>query len=233
VLTVAVDVPTVGLAEGTVRDDKIVGGRGFEVDLAAAVARRLGLRLRLVEVPFAQTFAPGSKAFDVAIEHVTITPGRARAVDFSRPYFVTNKGVLLASGVPAPTTLAQLRTLRLCAQSSTTSLAYLRTRLKPLRPPHEFPAPSDVLRALSDGFCQGMVADLPILSAVRRGDPTLYGPLAGQIATHERYGAVFEKGSKLRGPVDRALAALVAAGTVDRLATRWFGRGWDTIRTLH
>ena len=45
VLTVAVDVPTVGLAEGTVRNGRVVGARGFEVDLAAAVARRLGLRL--------------------------------------------------------------------------------------------------------------------------------------------------------------------------------------------
>ena len=232
VLTVAVDVPVTGLAEGTVRNGRIVGARGFEVDVAGAVARRLGLRLRLVAVPFGQTFAPGAKAFDVAIEHVTITRARARAVDFSRTYFVTNKGVLLANGVAVPKSLADLRRLRLCAQSSTTSLAYVRTRLKPRRPPHEYPAPIDVLRAVSDGFCQAMVADLPILAATKRRDPTSYGPLAGQIATRERYGAVLQKGSLLRRPVDRALASLVAAGTVDRLAVRWFGPGWDEIPTL-
>jgi polar amino acid transport system substrate-binding protein len=232
VLTVAVEVPVTGLAEGTVRDGKVLGARGFEVDLAAAVARRLGLRLRLLAVPFAQTFAPGAKPFDIAIEHVTITPARARAVDFSRSYFVTNKGVLLASGVPVPKSLADLRKLRLCAQSATTSLAYLRTRLKPRRPPHEYPAPIDALRAVSDGFCEAMVADLPILAATKRRDPTSYGPLAAQIATHEHYGAVLRNGSPLRKPVDRALASLVAAGAVNRLAVRWFGRGWDTIPTL-
>jgi polar amino acid transport system substrate-binding protein len=232
VLTVAVDVPVTGLAEGTVRNGRIVGARGFEVDLAAAVARRLGLRLRLVAVPFAQTFAPGAKRFDVAIEHVTITRARAGAVDFSRTYFVTNKGVLLANGVAVPKSLADLRKLRLCAQSSTTSLAYVRKRLKPRRPPREYPAPIDALRAVSDGLCQAMVADLPILAATKRRDPTSYGPLAGQIATREHYGAVLQKGSPLRKRVDKALSSLVAAGAVDRLAVRWFGSGWNKIPTL-
>jgi polar amino acid transport system substrate-binding protein len=232
VLTVAVEVPITGLAEGSVRDGRVMGGRGFEVDLAAAVARRLGLRLRLVAVPFAQTYAPGAKPFDVAIEHVTITRARARAVDFSRAYLVTNKGVLLAAGVTVPKRLSDLRKLRLCAQSATTSIAYLRTRLKPRRPPHEYPAPVDALRAVSDGFCQAMVADLPILAATKRTNPTSYGPLAGQIATGERYGAVFRKGSRLRRPVGDALASLVAAGAVERLAVRWFGPGWDEIPTL-
>jgi len=231
-LTVAVDIPTPGLAEGSVRGSTITGKRGFEIDLAGALARRLGLRLRVVDVPFARTFTAGPKPFDVALEHVTITAARRRNVDFSPAYFVTNKGVLLANGVMAPRSLADMRTLRLCAQDQTTSIAYLRTRLKPRRAPHAFPTPVDVLRALSDGFCQGMVADLPILAAVERADPTLYGPLAGQIATHEHWGAVFAKGSPLRAPVSARLAALSGSGLVDRLAVRWFGPGWNRIPTL-
>jgi polar amino acid transport system substrate-binding protein len=232
VLTVGVDVPTPGLAEPTLRNGTVVSAHGFEPDLAAAVARHLHLRLDLIEAPFAQTFTPGAKPFDVALEHVTITPQRARAVDFSRTYFVTNKGVLLANGVTQPKSLAELRKLRLCAQSSTTSIAYLRGKLKPRWPPHDYPSAVDVLRAVSDGFCQGMVADLPILAAVQRSDPDLYGPIAGQIATHEHWGAVFQKGSRLRGPVSDALAALVATGTAQRLAVRWFGPGWDKVPTL-
>jgi polar amino acid transport system substrate-binding protein len=233
VLTVGVDVPTVGLAEGTVQlDGKVANARGFEVDIAAAVARRLGLKLRLVEVPFAQTYTPGAKPFDVAIEHVSITPKRARSVDFSKTYLVTNKGVLLAPGVTAPKTLAALRKLRLCAQTATTSLAYLRNVLRPASPPHDFPGVVDVLRAVSDGFCQGMLADLPIVTAAYRVNAPLYGGLAGQIATHEHYGAVFAKGSPLRARVEPALDGLVAAGTVAGLAAKWFGSGWDRIPTL-
>ena len=77
-----------------------------------------------------------------------------------------------------------------------------------------------------------MVADLEILVAAKREQPDLYGAIAGQIVTHERYGAVFEKGSRLRAPVGSALKSLARAGVVTRLATRWFGNGWDRAPVL-
>jgi polar amino acid transport system substrate-binding protein len=226
-LTVALDVGTTGLAEGSVENGALVDPRGFEVDLARALASKLGLGLRIVDVPFARTFTRGSKPFDVSLSHASITPERAKSVDFSRPYFVVNKGVLVAQGVAPPATLADLRRLRVCVQAATTSLDYVRTKLRPQSPTQSFPSPIDVLRALSDGYCQAMIADLQILVAAERGEPDLYGPIAGQIVTKERYGAVFEQGSKLRAPVGSALQSLARAGVVTRLATRWFGAGWE------
>jgi polar amino acid transport system substrate-binding protein len=232
ILTVAVDIGTLGLAEGTVSDGAVKDARGFEVDLARALARRLGVELQLVDVPFARAITAGAKPFDVALSHVTITAERAKSIDFSPPYFVVNKGVLLAPGVAPPGTLADLRRLRVCAQAATTSISFVRKKLRPRLAPHSFPSPVDVLRALSDGFCQAMVADLEILVAAKRDTPDLYGPIAGQIVTHERYGAVFEKGSRLRGPVGAALQSLARAGVVERLATRWFGAGWNRLPVL-
>jgi polar amino acid transport system substrate-binding protein len=226
-LTVGVDIGTVGLAVGTFQNGVIMHAHGFEIDLARALARRSGLKLKLVEVPFADTFAAGPKSFDVALSHVTITAERRKSVDFSSPYFVVNKGVLLAPGVTPPRSLADLRKLRICVQEKTTSLSYVVTDLHPTRPPRAFPSPVDALLALSDGFCQAMVADLEILVAAKRDQPDLYGSIGGQIATHEHYGAVFEKGSKLRAPIGAALAALTRSGAVERLAARWFGAGWD------
>jgi polar amino acid transport system substrate-binding protein len=134
--------------------------------------------------------------------------------------------------VAPPRTIPALRKLRLCAQTATTSLTYLREVLKPTPPQHDFPSVVDVLRAVSDGFCQGMLADLPIVTSAYRANPPLYGGLAGQIPTHERYGAVFERGSPLRAPVGAALDGLVASGRVARLAVQWFGAGWNRIPTL-
>jgi ABC-type amino acid transport substrate-binding protein len=226
-LTVGVDIGTIGVAEGTIVNGKVVRASGFEISLAQALAGKLGVKLRIVDVPFAQVFAPGSKQFDVSIAHVTITAKRAKSIDFSAPYFVVNKGVLVAPGVAPPATLAALRGLRVCAQAATTSYEYVRNTLRPRVAPRSFPSPIDALRAVSDGFCQAMVADLEILVAAKREQPDLYGAIAGQIVTHERYGAVFEKGSKLRAPVGSALKSLARAGVVTRLATRWFGNGWD------
>jgi len=231
-LTVAVDIGVIGMAEGSILDGAVKDASGFEIDLARALARRLGLDLRLVDVPFARTFTAGAKPFDVAVSHVTITAERAKSVDFSPPYFEVNKGVLLAPGVTAPATLADLRKLRVCAQAATTSIRYVRKTLRPRLAAHSFPSTIDVLRALSDGFCQAMVADLEILVAAKRDAPDLYGAIAGQIVTSEHYGAVFEKGSRLRGPVDAALQSLTRAGVVNRLATRWFGPGWNRVPVL-
>jgi ABC-type amino acid transport substrate-binding protein len=51
--------------------------------------------------------------------------------------------------------------------------------------------------------------------------PDRYGPLAGRITTGERYAAVLPEGSRLAGPVNRALQGLVRDGTVARLQRRW------------
>ncbi len=231
-LTVAVDIGTIGLAEGEVVNGRLVRASGFEIDLARALASKLGVKLRIVDVPFARDFTPGSKPFDVAISHVTITAKRAKSVDFSRPYFVVNKGVLVSPGVAPPATLADLRKLQVCAQAATTSIEYVLTKLRPRLAPHSFPSPIDALRALTDGYCQAMIADLEILIAAKRDEPDLYGPIAGQIVTSEHYGAVFETGSKLRAPVSWALQSLARAGVVTRLATRWFGNGWNKAPVL-
>jgi polar amino acid transport system substrate-binding protein len=231
-LTVGVDIGTLGLAEGEILNGKLVSGSGFEVDLARALARKLGVKLKIVDVPFAQVVTPGSKPFDVSIAHVTITADRAKSVDFSAPYFVVDKGVLVAPGIAPPTTLAELRKLRVCVQAATTSLDYVRNELKPRLAPAIFPSPIDELRALTDGYCQAMVADLEILVAATREQPGLYGTIAGQIVTHERYGAVFQKGSKLRAPVGAAMQSLARDGVVTRLATKWFGNGWEKAPVL-
>jgi polar amino acid transport system substrate-binding protein len=231
-LTVAVDIGTIGLAEGRLTGGAVADPSGFEIDLARALAAKLGLKLRIVDVPFTQVFAPGPKAFDVSIAHVTITAERAKSIDFSPPYFVVNKGVLLAQGVPPPANLAALRKLQICAQTGTTSMEYVQTKLRPRSAPHGFASPIDALRGVSDGFCQAMVADLEILVAAQRDQPDLYGAIAGQIVTNERYGAVFQKGSRLRAPVSAVLESLAHSGAVTRLANRWFGAGWNKVPVL-
>jgi polar amino acid transport system substrate-binding protein len=231
-LTVAVDIGTIGLAEGQIENGTVTDPSGFEIDLARALAAKLGLKLRIVDVPFTQVFVPGAKTFDVSIAHVTITAERAKSVDFSPPYFVVNKGVLLAQGVPPPASIAALKKLQICAQTGTTSMEYVQTKLRPSSAPHGFASPIDALRGVSDGYCQAMIADLEILVAAQRDQPDLYGTIAGQIVTNEHYGAVFPKGSKLVAPVSAALVSLAHGGVVTRLASQWFGAGWNKVPVL-
>jgi len=228
VLSAAVELGNPGFAEGTPTK-----ASGFSVDMARAVAKRMGLRLRLVDYPFARLFVPGPKPYDVAFEFVTILPGRARLVDFSIPQFTSHQGVLVAKDITGPVTLARLRTLQVCAKQVTTGYAYVQGVLRPAGLVLEYATAAAALRALSTSICDALVFDLPALAAAKRATPGRYGQLAGRVGPPEDYGAVLPKGSPLRPAVNKAIASLRRDGTVPRLIATHFGSGIASTPVIH
>ena len=74
----------------------------------------------------------------------------------------------------------------------------------------------------------------PGCAGADRSDPQFahQRPVAGQVATHEQYGAVLQKGSKLLPLVNTTLAGLIKNGTVGKLQTKWFNLDFSKIPTL-
>jgi polar amino acid transport system substrate-binding protein len=174
------------------------------------------------EPRFPALFAPGPKAFDFALAQATITPARGQNVDFSVPYLQVDQGVLLSLQTLArPTSIADLRAMRLCAQGSSTGADLVTTTIRPAQTPLLPGSVTVLTRGLRNGRCEAVVYDAPSLATLRTQVPSRYGPLAGVIRTGESYGAVFAKGSRLRGPVNRALAGLRNEGTIATLQKRW------------
>jgi polar amino acid transport system substrate-binding protein len=223
-LTVALNPPAVGFQVGTLRGNNVINPTGFEIDLARDIAAKLGIpasKITWINVPFGTLFRPGAKPFDFAFEEATITVARARAVDFSAPYFDANQGVLLKKGGTAPHSLADLKKMTLCAQSATTGLDYVQHKL---HAPHVqiYNATSAAFSAVQVGRCDAFVMDVPIVASQKKTKPSAYGPVAGQIVTNEKYGAVLAKGSKLTAQVSAAINALTANGTIATLQKKWF-----------
>ena len=118
--------PVTGLQVGAVRGRNVVLAKGLEIDLAHALAKRLGVpRVRFVHEPLFSTLVSGRPAdWDLALAAITITPERARRVDFSRPYLTADQAVLMRQGLtPVPTSIAGLRGLQLCSERATTGAA--------------------------------------------------------------------------------------------------------------
>jgi polar amino acid transport system substrate-binding protein len=228
VLTVAIELGDPGFAEGTVGN-----ARGFSVDSAKAVAKRMGLKIRFVNYPFARLFVPGPKPYDVAFEFVTILPGRARFVDFSTSYFSSTQGVLVARDVTGPVTLARLRKLQVCAKQVTTGLAYVQDVLRPDGLVLQYPNAAAALSALSSSICDAFVFDLPALIAAKKEAPGRYGAVAGRVGSTERYGAVLPSGSPVRPAVDEAIASLVRDGAFTRIGARNFGPELASAPVIH
>jgi polar amino acid transport system substrate-binding protein len=223
----------VGFAAGTNRGSEIVNPRGYEVDVAKAIARQLGIsKIRWVYTPWTKLFAPGQKSFDISFQEATITAARKRTVDFSAPYMNANQGVLISRNASRPTSLADLRQMQTCAQVNTTGLDYIQTRLRPTRKPLTYQSTAAAFTAVQVGRCEALILDVPIIGLQKKAKPRAYGPVAGQIVTREQYGAVFQKGSRLKAPVDRAIKRLTANGTLGKLQKKWFTLNFAKIPVL-
>ena len=148
--------------------------------------------------------------------------GIGKVVSFSAPYFDANQGVLIRKGLTAPKKIADLKSLKLCAQAGTTGLDWIQHTLRPKQKPGIYSASNtSVFDALEIRRCDAVILDVPIVFSQKLKKPNAYGPVAGQIVTHESYGAVMEKGSALKPAVDKAIKALKANGTIDRLQKKW------------
>jgi polar amino acid transport system substrate-binding protein len=231
-LIVAFGDPAPGFASGTVRGSTVTNPRGYEVDLAAAVAKQLGVTPVWMYSPWTGLFAPGTKKFDIAFQEATITAQRKKTVDFTTSYLNANQGVLLSKQAPVPHSLADLKNMQLCAQANTTGLDWINTQLHPAKKALVYPTTTAAYQSVQINRCQAMILDVPLVSLERKARPTQYGPVAGQVVTHEQYGAVLQKGSALLSPVNAAIKALTANGTVGKLQKKWFNLNFATIPVL-
>jgi polar amino acid transport system substrate-binding protein len=210
-------------------DNDPSNGKGFESAVAYAVAQKMGFskdEVTWTTVPFNSSYAPGAKQFDFDINQISITPQRAKRVDFSEPYFTAPQAVIALKGSSAAkaTDLAGLKDAKLGVQVGTTSLEAVDASIKPGRDPQVFNDSNDTVRALTARRVDAIVVDLPtafFLTAAEVPEAKIVGqfPAPGG----DDWGLLLEKDSKLTPCVNRAVAALRSAGTLDRLQQRYMG----------
>lgn len=206
---------------------------GFEVDVAKGIAKRLGIpSVKWVDTPFTALFSPAPKKFDFDINEITITPQRSKVVDFSAPYFDANQALLVHKGtaIASARKLSDLKGYQFGAQATTTGLDYIKQKIKPSKSAREYSTTGAAGQALVVKQIDAFVIDAPIAAALVKQYPKDL-TIVGQFITHEQYGILFQKGSKLRAPVNGALAKMKQNGTLKRLQNKWFP-GTASLRTI-
>ncbi len=224
-LTVATDSPAYG---PWFSDDKPSNGKGFESAVAFAVAKELGYgpgKVKWVVARFNSVIAPTPKKYDFDINEVSITPTRAKVVDFSSGYYDVAQAVvsLKNSKIAGVTSIAGLRQAKLGAQKGTTSFDAINNVIKPSKTPAEYPTNDVAVQALKSGQIDGLVVDLPTglyVTAAQVEGSKIVGqlPVSGK---PEQFGLVLEKGSPLTSCVTKAVDALRADGTLSALQKQW------------
>jgi polar amino acid transport system substrate-binding protein len=225
-LTVATDKPAY---PPYFQDDDPTNGKGFESAVAYAIAKQLGFATTDVKwtvVPFNSSYAPGPKKFDFDVNQVSITPARAKRVDFSSPYYTAPQAVvaLKGTGAASATSLAALKDAQLGVQIGTTSLDVADQVIKPSKQPKVFNDSNDVVAALKQKQVDAVVVDLPTafyLTSAELQNATIVGQF--QAPGGDTWGAVLGKDSKLTPCVDAAIAKLKSSGELDQITQKWMG----------
>jgi polar amino acid transport system substrate-binding protein len=229
-LVVALDLAGSRLQAGAVRGSQVVLAKGFEVELAKAIARDLGVKtVTFLNVPRERIVAPGKKSWSFALGQLS---GPARGVDFSTPYLQKSHAVVVRRGLRTPTKLGALRGLQLCAEKRTSSATVVVGRVRPALPALLASDTAAMLRRVQTGACDAAVLETTELRAALAGRADRLGPVVGRIETDVAYSIALPNGSPLTQKVNRALKRLRADGTLARLRSDWLGGDPLRLRAL-
>ncbi len=205
-------------------------GKGFESAVAYAVAKQLGYApsdVQWVVAPFNSVIAPGDKPFDFDINQVSITPERAKAVDFSSGYYDVKQAIITIKGskIEHAKSIADLKGAKLGAQIGTTSYKVITDIIKPTQQPAVFDTNDVAKQALANGQIDGLVLDLPTAFYITAAELN-NGVIVGQFdsKTGEQFGLVLSKGSKLTQCVSAAVDTLRSNGTLAGIESQWLAQ---------
>src|SRR5919206_317583 len=135
----------------------------------------------------------------------TITPERAKEVDFSDPYFPADQSLMVKKGSDIKT-VADLKGKVIGAQLGTTGADYAKnhTDAKSVR---TYDLIDDAFNALGAGQVEAVINDCPVSKYAEKAHPNLV--VVRAIPTNELYGFAFKKGSDaLRAAVNKELGTL-------------------------
>ena len=206
-------------------------GEGYEAATAYAVASAMGFssdQVAWVVAPFNQTYKPGPKDYDFAIEQISYSSKRDEAVDFSSSYYDVQQALVAVKGTPIAdaTSLADLKDFTIAAPLGTTSYDYIVGTIQPNTEPGAYNTLSDSVAALNAGQVDAIVVDAP--TSFYLADPFVQEVKDGVVvglfpaaAEQEYFGMAFETGSPLVSCVNLALEEIKADGSLDAIHQAW------------
>ena len=193
---------------------------GFEVDLAEAIAKKLGLKLEWRVVPFdGQIAALKQDRFDFAIASHGYTEERAKSVDFANPHYCT--GGQIAAHKDGPLTVVALNGKTVGVQLAT-SYADAAKKVKGIKTIKTYKGDPEAFAALRANKVDAWISDKFTVKATLDKNPDA-GITGGELAFVERVSMILRKNNKeLADKLNQALAEVMKDGTYKALSEKYF-----------
>ena len=200
-------------------DGKLVG---FDVEIGAAIAEKLGVKPEYLEGKWDGLIAGlDANRYDVVINQVGITEERKQKYDFSEPYIASKAVLIVRSDDDSIKGFSDLQGKK-SAQSLTSNFGKLATA-------------SGAELVGTDGFDQSIQlvltgrADATINDSLsfldfKKQKPDAPVKIAAEQEDADYSGIIFRKGdAELKAAIDKAIADIKADGTYQKIADKYFG----------
>jgi len=194
--------------------------KGFDIDIGNAIAKQLGLEPEWKAHAWdTMLIALNQGRFDFVIASHTITAERAKAVDFSKPYYCT--GNVIVSKPGGPQTPEELKGKVIGAQLGTTFEEFAKQfDPKELKTYQTNP---DAVQDLMLGRIDAWITDqFTAIEAIRSRDLNLQ--VSGLLNKEEIGMAVAKGNSLLLAALNQALDEIQANGVYEQISMKWFGK---------
>lgn len=198
---------------------------GFDVEVAEAIAKDLGLQLDVISTAW-DGIIPGLKSnkYDIIMSAMTITPERKKQINFSDPYIDSDQSIAVVKGSPIKSQ-ADLKDKVVGVQLDTTGQFKAEEIQKAggLKEIQKFDTILLAFQALEQGKVDAIINDYPVNQyiSVKRGGKT---ELVEKIKTDEQYGiGVNKDNAELLKKVNTALQKARDDGTYTAIYKKWFG----------
>ena len=202
---------------------------GLDIDLAQALADKLGLELEMKTLQFdaiVPAVAAGGQV-DLGISGITIDPEREEQVDFSDSYYIDDLSVVAMKAnadITADTFADALNQagVTIAVQSGTTAESYAQENF-PNATTQPYGNATDAFAAMQAGQANAVITNKAV-GAKMVSESYTDAQVIKEIATGEEYGvAVSKDNSALLDAVNDALAAITDDGTLNSIVNKYFG----------
>ena len=201
---------------------------GFDVDLADEICRRIAMHCEWVEMEFSGVIpALQARKIDAIVSSMAITEKRMQQIAFSTKLFQFKSRLIAKTGTPLTVSAEGLRGKRIGVQSGTQFETYVQKNWQPggaevVAYQSQEGVFDDLIAGRLDAALLGSVeADNGFLKTPKgKGFGFIGGPL--EMGDHGTGIGLRKEDVALKDKIDRAIAAMRADGTYQKIAAKYF-----------
>jgi len=195
---------------------------GFDVEIARAIASRIGVKAEFVEGKWDGLIAGlDAQRYDAVINEVSITPARQVKYDFSAPYIVSKTVLVVRSDNTSIKVVTDLKGKK-AAESLTSNFGQLAQKYGAVLVATDgFNQSADLVQA---GRADATFNDSLSFLDFKKHRPDAKLKVAATDPSSDASGVIIRKGNpELLAAINHALAQIKADGTYQRISHKYFG----------